>query len=98
MTVLLRNVTMTYDAYMSTKPVTATLEADLLAYVQEQVNLGRARSVSAYLNAALERQIAIDRRADAAWKAAVEKAQQNPEEVEKARRRAQRLIEILNGG
>ncbi|WP_433253117.1 hypothetical protein ACQPYK_09100 [Streptosporangium sp. CA-135522] len=83
---------------MSTKPVTATLEEDLLAYVQEQVSRGRAKSVSAYLNAALERQIAIDRRADAAWKAAVEKAQQNPEEVEKAKRRAQRLIEILNGG
>jgi Arc/MetJ-type ribon-helix-helix transcriptional regulator len=76
----------TYDECMSTKPITITVDEDLHAYVQAEVEAGRATSVSAFLNAAATRAMRLDRRADAAWKAAVERAQQNPQIVERSRR------------
>ncbi|GIH80983.1 hypothetical protein [Planobispora longispora] len=81
---------------MSTRPITITVEEDFHDYVQQQVEQGRVRSVSAYFNEAVARRIETERRADAAWRAAVEKAQQNPEAVARARRRARKAQEILS--
>ncbi|MFI7637816.1 type II toxin-antitoxin system ParD family antitoxin [Nonomuraea sp. NPDC049400] len=82
---------------MSTKPITITVDESLHAYVQEQVEAGRVRSVSAYFNHAARHQMETERHADLAWRAAVEKARQDPAVVERAQRRARKAQEILNG-
>ncbi|GAA3448085.1 hypothetical protein [Planomonospora venezuelensis] len=63
---------------MSTRPITITVEEDFHDYVQQQVEQGHVRSVSAYFNEAAARRIETGRRADAAWQAVVEKARQGP--------------------
>ncbi|GAA3162937.1 hypothetical protein GCM10010466_62340 [Planomonospora alba] len=80
---------------MSTKPITITVDEDLHDYVQQEVAAGHVRSVSAFFNAAAARAIRLDREADAAWKAAVEHARQDPEAFERGRRRARRAQELL---
>ncbi len=52
--------------------MSVTVEEQLLAYVQGEVEAGRARSVSAVVNGALARRAETDRAADTAVLAAVE--------------------------
>ncbi len=79
---------------MSTKPVTISIDADLHAYIQREVEAGRARSVSAFLTAAATRVMRLDLEADAAWKAAVERAQRDTDAYERGRRLARRAQEL----
>jgi hypothetical protein len=80
---------------MSTKPITITVDEDLHDYVQKEVDAGHVRSVSAFFNAAAARAMRLDQEADAAWKTAVERAQENSEAFERGRRRARRAQELL---
>ncbi|GII91901.1 hypothetical protein [Sinosporangium siamense] len=82
---------------MSTKPITITVDETVHAYVQGQVEAGRARSVSAYFNEAALHRMDTERQADLAWRAAVDRAHADPAVVERARRRARKAQEILNG-
>ncbi|MFC0862323.1 hypothetical protein ACFHYQ_08440 [Sphaerimonospora cavernae] len=81
---------------MSTKPITISVDEDLHLYVLAEVERGKARSVSAYINDALTRRVEADRQADAAWRAAVEKARQDAESVERAQRRTRKARQIFN--
>ncbi|MGN9838803.1 hypothetical protein ACTMTI_11840 [Nonomuraea sp. H19] len=83
---------------MNTKPITITVDEAVHRYAAEQVELGRARSVSAYFNEAALHRMETERQADVAWRTAVEKANQDPAVVERAQRRARKAQEILNAG
>ncbi|WP_147268150.1 hypothetical protein [Spongiactinospora rosea] len=80
---------------MSTKPITITVDEDLHRYIQREVEAGHVRSVSAFFNAAAARAVRMDQEADTAWKAAVERAQQDDEAFERGRRRARRARGVL---
>lgn len=81
---------------MSTRPITITVDEELHAYAQREVEAGRAKSVSAFFNAAAARAMHLDREADAAWKAAVERARHDDADAyERGRRRARRAQERL---
>ncbi|GII76760.1 hypothetical protein Sru01_17420 [Sphaerisporangium rufum] len=81
---------------MSTKPVSVTLDSENLEYVAAQVDDGRARSLSAWINEAISRRIATERAADAAWQAKVEEAQKDPAVVARTAHRVARALEILD--
>ncbi|MBG0833246.1 hypothetical protein HS041_36710 [Planomonospora sp. ID67723] len=70
-------------------------DKDFHAYVRQQIGQGRVQPMSDYFREAVARRIETERRADAAWRAAVEKAQEDPEVVTRARRRARKAQEIL---
>ncbi|SDL75506.1 hypothetical protein SAMN05421874_128105 [Nonomuraea maritima] len=82
---------------MSTKPITITVDEAAHAYAQQQVQAGRARSVSSFFNQAALHQMEEDRRADLAWQEAVERAHQDPAVTHRAQRRAAKARELLNG-
>ncbi|MEU6413927.1 type II toxin-antitoxin system ParD family antitoxin [Microbispora sp. NPDC046933] len=63
---------------MTTKPVSVTIEEHLLEYANGEVAAGRARSISAVVNAALARRAELDREADAAVRAAVQQVRSDP--------------------
>ncbi|MER5418697.1 hypothetical protein [Streptosporangium roseum] len=83
---------------MRKRPITVTVDPNLLDYAEAKVASGEAKSVSSVVNDALAQQAARDRAATAAWRKAVERAKADPEAYELGRRRAARLMEILNGG
>jgi putative addiction module CopG family antidote len=77
---------------MTTKAVSVTIEEQLLAYAQGEVEAGRARSVSAVVNAALARRAEADHAADAAVRAAVETVQQDADASARMERMTTHLI------
>jgi Arc/MetJ-type ribon-helix-helix transcriptional regulator len=77
---------------MSTRPVSVTIEEQLLDYAQAEVEAGRARSVSAVVNAALARRAEADRAADAAVRAAVQAVRSDPEASAKVARMTAHLL------
>ncbi|MEV1004912.1 hypothetical protein [Nonomuraea sp. NPDC050202] len=81
---------------MSTKPITITVDPHVHEYALQQVDQGRARSVSAFFNEAALHRMETERHADQAWRAAVEKAHEDPAVVERAQRRARKAREILH--
>ncbi|WP_433223200.1 type II toxin-antitoxin system ParD family antitoxin [Microtetraspora malaysiensis] len=77
---------------MTTKPVSVTIDEHLLEYANAEVAAGRARSVSAVVNAALARQAEADRSADAAVRAAVQAVRSDPDASAKVRRMTEHLL------
>ncbi|WP_433223589.1 type II toxin-antitoxin system ParD family antitoxin [Microtetraspora malaysiensis] len=77
---------------MSTKPISVTIDEQLLEYANAEVAAGRARSVSAVVNAALARVAEADRAADAAVRAAVQAVRSDPAASAKVRRMTDRLL------
>lgn len=71
---------------MTTKPVSVTIEEHLLEYANAEVAAGRARSVSALVNAALALRAERDREADAAVRAAVQQVRSDPAASAKVQR------------
>ncbi|WP_147942974.1 type II toxin-antitoxin system ParD family antitoxin [Microbispora sp. CSR-4] len=63
---------------MTTRAVSVTIEEHLLEYANAEVAAGRARSVSAVINAALARRAEADREADAAVRAAAQAVRSDP--------------------
>jgi hypothetical protein len=76
---------------MRKRPVTVTVDADLIDYAEAQVEGGDARSLSAYLNEALAARVRLERRARAAWSGLVTKAQEDPDAVARAERMAAKI-------
>ncbi|MEU8198531.1 type II toxin-antitoxin system ParD family antitoxin [Microbispora amethystogenes] len=77
---------------MTTKAVSVTIEEHLLEYANAEVAAGRARSVSAVVNAALARQADADREADATVRAAVESVRSDPAAARKVRRMTEHVL------
>lgn len=77
---------------MTTKPVSVTIEEHLLEYANAEVAAGRARSVSAVVNAALARQAEADREADATVRTAVQTVRSDPAATAKVRRMTAHLL------
>ncbi|MCC5581220.1 hypothetical protein IMZ11_36995 [Microtetraspora sp. AC03309] len=77
---------------MTTKPVSVTIEEQLLEYAQSEVQAGRAKSVSALVNAALARRAEADRTADAAVLAAVETVLADPDASARVERMTAHLL------
>ncbi|MFF3665960.1 type II toxin-antitoxin system ParD family antitoxin [Microtetraspora malaysiensis] len=77
---------------MATKAVSVTIDEHLLEYANAEVTAGRARSVSAVVNAALARRAEADRAADAAVRAAVQAVRSDPAAAAKVRRMTDHLL------
>ncbi|MEZ0073454.1 type II toxin-antitoxin system ParD family antitoxin [Planotetraspora sp. GP83] len=77
---------------MSTRPVSVTIDEQLYAYAQGEVEAGRAKSVSAVVNAALARRAEADRAADAAVLAAVEAVLEDPDASARMERMTAHLL------
>jgi Arc/MetJ-type ribon-helix-helix transcriptional regulator len=83
---------------MTTRAVSVTIDEHLFAYAQAEVDAGRAKSVSAVINAALAARAEADQAADAAVIAAVEAVRSDPARSARVERMTAYLLDRRGGG
>ncbi|MEO3853987.1 type II toxin-antitoxin system ParD family antitoxin [Acrocarpospora sp. B8E8] len=83
---------------MTTRAVSVTIDEYLFAYAQAEVDAGRAKSVSAVINAALATRAEADQAADAAVLAAVEAVRADPARSARVERMTAHLLNRRGGG
>ncbi|MET8142271.1 type II toxin-antitoxin system CcdA family antitoxin [Sphaerisporangium sp. NPDC005288] len=79
------------------RPVTVTVDADLVEYAEARLEEGDVRSLSAYVNDALAAHVNEERRAKAAWAARAAAAAADTGSVERAECRIAAMKEFYFG-